>query len=629
MTSAATAPPAVGQFRLCGTASVQSATGHPCPTGDQWRIARQVRGGGGMAQATVPAIAGSGKRGSLARHAEAPPDDDWHEWAKRQDRPLAVDLFSGAGGLSWGLEAAGYRVALSVDTDSWSLESHNHNFPGRAVALDLATEEGRDAVISQCEGLTIDLVAGGPPCQPFSLAGRAKIRSLVETGVRASTDHRRELWRSFLDVVERLAPTAVLMENVPDMALGDDMMVIRQILDRLEQSGYRADARIVSAQGYGVPQQRRRLIVVGVRGEPGFGWPRECDVRESVSVRDAIGDLPALSVISGRAVGSPEMPYPAEPQSDFARKARKDCTGSASSIVHDHHTRPVRGDDLEAFCILQPGMKYGELPERLRRYRQDIFSDKYNRLSWDGLSRTITAHLAKDGYWYIHPGQPRTITVREAARLQTFPDSFRFAGTRSHQFRQIGNAVPPALAEAIGEALIESHRDAVTAAQEPTASGSHCPTPNGAESPPTPSADWGIRAELRRSLTNAAKSLGLEGIEQAAIEGSTSHNESVASTTLLTSPDWVSLLSGDTTRLVASAPTLRAVERLAGFAKPGSSRRSELRLELAKLAGSDDGAGYRNATLHSLGRVYCRRKPDCDTCPMNRVCAYPRMTTQG
>lgn len=573
-----------------------------------------------MAQATVPATAGSGKRGSLARHAEAPPDDDWHEWAKHQDRPLAVDLFSGAGGLSWGLEAAGYRVALSVDTDPWSLESHNHNFSGKAVALDLATEEGRDAVVSLCEGLTIDLVAGGPPCQPFSLAGRAKLRSLVETGVRAPTDHRRELWLSFLDVVERLAPTAVLMENVPDMALGDDMMVIRQMLDCLEQSGYRADARIVSAHGYGVPQQRRRLIVVGVRGESRFDWPRECDIRESVSVRDAIGDLPALSVISGRAVGSPEIPYHAEPQNDFARKARKDCTGSAASIVHDHHTRPVRGDDLEAFCILQPGMKYGELPKRLRRYRQDIFSDKYNRLSWDGLSRTITAHLAKDGYWYIHPGQPRTITVREAARLQTFPDSFRFAGTRSHQFRQIGNAVPPVLAEAIGTALIESHRDA--AAAEPAAKGAYCSTSGGTESPPTPAAVWDMRAELRRSLANASKSLGLEGVEQAAIGGSISHNESGASTALLASPDWVSLLSGESTRLVPSTPALRVVERLTGYAKPGSSRRSELRLELAKLAGSDDGAAYRNAALHCLGRSTCKPTPSCSKCPMNQVCSY-------
>jgi DNA (cytosine-5)-methyltransferase 1 len=109
---------------------------------------------------------------------------------------------------------------------------------------------------------------------------------------------------------------------------------------------------------------------------------------------------------------------------------------------------------------MKPGTRYGELPKRLRRYRDDIFDDKYNRLSWDEVSRSITAHLAKDGYWYIHPSEQRTLTVREAARIQTFPDHFRFAGTRSHAFRQIGNAVPAALAEAVGRQIAAAVRRA-------------------------------------------------------------------------------------------------------------------------------------------------------------------------
>ena len=575
-----------------------------------------------MAQST--GTAGSRRPEPLARHADAPPDGAWHEWAKRQDRPLAVDLFCGAGGLSWGLEAAGYRVALSVDTDARSLESHNHNFPGRAVALDLGTEAGRQAVISQCEGLNIDLVAGGPPCQPFSLAGRAKLRSLVETGVRDATDQRRELWQSFLDVVECLEPRVVLLENVPDMALGDDMMVVRLLLDRLERSGYRADARIVSACGHGVPQQRRRLIVVGARDGSAFDWPEERGVGDTVSVRDAIGDLPALRVIARHPVGSPEMSYRGEPESEFARMARKDCIGDAAAIVHDHYTRPVRSDDLEAFSILQPGMQYGELPKRLRRYRQDIFGDKYNRLSWTGLSRTITAHLAKDGYWYIHPGQPRTITVREAARLQTFPDSFRFAGARSHQFRQIGNAVPPALAEAMGTALIAGFRYPATATNGSVAGGSADSTSADGEPPAGPPAACSIRLELREHIANAAVSLGLEGIEQAAIERAAVRSQSTAAAALLASPTWVSLLAGETTRLVASAPALRVVSRLTGDGTHSSSRRSELRLELAKLAGSDDSAAYRNAAVHCLGRSICKTIPACQECPMRQVCAYAR-----
>jgi DNA (cytosine-5)-methyltransferase 1 len=124
--------------------------------------------------------------------------------------------------------------------------------------------------------------------------------------------------------------------------------------------------------------------------------------------------------------------------------------------VYDHITRPVRDDDALAFERMDSTTRYSELPENLRRYRADIFDDKYKRLEENGLSRTITAHIAKDGYWYIHPRQNRTLTVREAARLQTFPDWFRFAGPPSAAFRQIGNAVPPALGEQLGAAIARS-----------------------------------------------------------------------------------------------------------------------------------------------------------------------------
>jgi DNA (cytosine-5)-methyltransferase 1 len=116
-------------------------------------------------------------------------------------------------------------------------------------------------------------------------------------------------------------------------------------------------------------------------------------------------------------------------------------------------TRPVREDDRQAFELMTPTTLYSDLPEHLKRYRSDTFNDKYKRLAWDDLSRTITAHIAKDGYWYIHPAEHRTLTVREAARIQTFPDSFRFAGTRSDAFRQIGNAVPPLLGRVVAESI--------------------------------------------------------------------------------------------------------------------------------------------------------------------------------
>ena len=168
-------------------------------------------------------------------------------------------------------------------------------------------------------------------------------------------------------------------------------------------------------------------------------------------MNEAIGDLPSL----GMSIGERCQTYGGS-ESDFQREARKGLSSKYRGIVWDHITRPVRGDDREAFSLMTPNTKYGALPKRLRRYRSDIFSDKYKRLDRDGLSRTITAHLAKDGYWYIHPTEDRTLSVREAARIQTFPDRFRFEGTRSHAFRQIGNAAPPALMAAVGKALVSA-----------------------------------------------------------------------------------------------------------------------------------------------------------------------------
>jgi DNA (cytosine-5)-methyltransferase 1 len=133
---------------------------------------------------------------------------------------------------------------------------------------------------------------------------------------------------------------------------------------------------------------------------------------------------------------------------------REDVPPDQRDRIYDHITRPVRDDDVAAFKMMDPATKYSDLPDEFKRYRDDIFDDKYKRLDYDGWSRTITAHIAKDGYWYIHPHQHRTITIREAARLQTFPDTFRFAGPPSAAFRQIGNAVPPALGRIVGENLL-------------------------------------------------------------------------------------------------------------------------------------------------------------------------------
>jgi DNA (cytosine-5)-methyltransferase 1 len=390
-------------------------------------------------------------------------DELFEQYAGKAVRQhLAVDLFCGAGGLSLGLAEAGFEVILGVDTDPEARQTHRALCPGLSVDWDLSSDEAIEGVVRVIKHLNVTLVAGGPPCQPFSKAGRSKLRHLVAGGTRDAHDHRKELWQSFLHVVLRTRPPAVLMENVPDMVLDRDMLVLRTMVDELERADYSVEERLVDTWRYGVPQFRQRLILVALNERTKFAWPDE--VAEQVSVRQAFGDLPEVEGgwrPAGGADGSQDYAGPA--RSPFQARMRAEVPETDHPRVFDHITRPVRDDDARAFAVMDSSTRYSELPDKLKRYRDDIFDDKYKRLDWDDLSRTITAHIAKDGYWYIHPEQDRTITIREAARLQTFPDHVRFAGPPTAAFRQIGNAVPPRLGEVVGSAIMRSLEQPVPA----------------------------------------------------------------------------------------------------------------------------------------------------------------------
>jgi DNA (cytosine-5)-methyltransferase 1 len=241
------------------------------------------------------------------------------------------------------------------------------------------------------------------------------------------------------------------MENVPDMALDREMFILRSMVFELESLGYTVQERVVDAWRYGVPQFRQRLFLVAIRDGGHFEWPAEAP--RKVTVANAISDLPPVEGgwrPKGGAAGWADYDGP---RTAFQRAMREGVPRADDHKVFDHITRPVRDDDERAFELLDSESRYSDLPDELKRYRDDIFDDKYKRLSGDNVSRTITAHIGKDGYWYIHPEQNRTLTVREAARLQTFPDRFRFAGPPSAAFKQIGNAVPPRLGEAIAGAV--------------------------------------------------------------------------------------------------------------------------------------------------------------------------------
>lgn len=595
----------------------------------------------------------------LPAHPEGPTVRTLRAWCdthRAAGQPIAVDLFSGAGGLSAGVEAAGWAVAAAVDHDPRALETHRHNFPGLALDLDLGEQDARDTFVKLFTDIPVDLVAGGPPCQPFSRAGRSKIRSLVDAGVRDAADHRRELWSAFLDIAVRLRPRAILMENVPDMGLGDDFRVIRTMVDTLEETGYTTKVQLADAWRYGVPQHRKRLILLARRDGHEFSWPDEQPT--ITTLRDSIGDLPTL----GQTTGAREMAYVAPPEpSEFGTRMR---AGATPGVLHDHMTRAVRADDLEVFQLMDSKTLYSDIPAHLRRYKADSFDDKYKRLDWDDVSRSITAHIAKDGYWYIHPGEHRTLTVREAARIQTFPDAFRFSGARSDAFRQIGNAVPPMLGEAAAHALTPRTEKAETKptswlaarkkltqwAQKQRSSGYWFMLPGPSVTPPvaiaaavTSSTKIDVNrvgdalsplrglAELNRSVLDAA---------QQPLEGTKAARSLERLRPLLRHKNaWIepehlpriaglkpaekqifSMLQGEDL-LLRSQGVLRVAARIAGSRSDENNRLTDGRIDLSRLVGSGPDAALRMAALRLLATTHCTiDESDCGGCPLAQWC---------
>ena len=396
-----------------------------------------------------------GHRVALERHERSPDPNDIdavRTWLESKPRPWAIDLFCGAGGLSLGLEEAGFTVVAAADSEATAIQSHAANIEGLTWTGDLGNPDEFIAQLSQWGIDSVDLVAGGPPCQPFSLAGVPKIGSLVKEGRRAARDSRADLWRSFFAIIDHLNPSAVLFENVQGFTAAQDGAVLVELVDQLKEREYEVHTRVLKASAVGVPQHRSRLFVVGSPKGTEFEWPHSAS-RRSPTLHDAIGDLPDIG--PGVREEAQEYVQPDNP-SRLAHSMRKGLRGAEKGIIRDHVTRAVRPDDAKIYELLPPGGTYADVPEELRRYRSDIFTDKYYRLRMDGICRTITAHMAKDGYWYIHPTQNRTLSIREAARVQTFPDKFRFAGAPSTRLRQIGNAVPPLLAKAMGKAVKET-----------------------------------------------------------------------------------------------------------------------------------------------------------------------------
>lgn len=368
-------------------------------------------------------------------------------------KPIVLDLFCGAGGLSLGFEMADYHIGLGIEKEELAYRTHCYNFGNHCYFGDIQGITDPKRLIQEYGLERVDVVIGGPPCQGFSRVGRGKIRSLLNDPAYIH-DPRNQYYQEFMRFIEVLQPLYFVMENIPDMQYYHDgeEPLLDKALHYFHAMGYKADCQVLSADQYGVPQTRKRLFIVGNRLKQKIPWPEISYINNPVTVWQAISDLPIIP----HRHRKDEMPY--EPRRDLDKYQQKMREG-AGDVLYNHQTRDHNEQDLVAFALMPEGGKYIDLPDEYKRYRDDIFKDKYRKLYRHRPSWTVEAHIGKDTYRHIYPSlegepePPRTISVREAARLQSFPDRFRFLGPFTKQFYQLGNAVPPLLAKAVAEAI--------------------------------------------------------------------------------------------------------------------------------------------------------------------------------
>lgn len=386
------------------------------------------------------------------------------ERSSRKIKPTVLDLFCGAGGISLGFKNAGCQILGGIDHNCYAIATHHQNFP--SAKLKLPPQDIRDLRNLDKLGLhpgEVDILVGGPPCQVFSRVGIGKMRKL---GRDIESDYRNFLYREFVRFVAYYKPLCFVMENVDNLANKEETLatIYRDFSSNRSKNypGYNVDYQVLDASEFGVPQRRMRLFIIGIRADlevdPPFPTRR---VKKPISVGEAIGDLPNLDPLiiplktksSGPKQKDVERPYRCPPQSAYQGKMRRQKKESEG--VWNHLCRSHNDKDILIFEILNQGGKYGDIPVEMMRYRADIFSDKYKRLIWNEPAWTLTAHMKKDGLAYIHPLQNRSISVREAARIQSFPDDFVFYAPMTRMFELVGNSVPPLLAEAVAKPLVQ------------------------------------------------------------------------------------------------------------------------------------------------------------------------------
>lgn len=333
-----------------------------------------------------------------------------------------LDLFCGAGGLSCGFERAGFNVVLGIDNDQKALETFEANHNGAKSICGDITSIGYGDIKKAIGNQQIDVIIGGPPCQGFSLSGP-----------RNFNDPRNKLYLSYIRLVEEIRPRAFVIENVPGLVGLFKGEVKDNIIECLAALGYDVKYKILCAADYGVPQSRKRVVFVGTKkGENEFFYPDAFD--HIVTCEMALSDLPALTDTLGEEV----QDYTTAPQNSYQKIMRE-----KSQKVHNHIAATHSEKVQHIISLVPDGGNYKDLPEEFR-------SSRNFHVAWTRFASGKPAPTIDTGHrHHFHYKYNRVPTVRECARIQSFPDDFIFIGNKTQQFRQVGNAVPPLMAECI------------------------------------------------------------------------------------------------------------------------------------------------------------------------------------
>ena len=348
----------------------------------------------------------------------------------------AIDLFCGCGGFSYGFEMAGFNMCLGIDMWKDATITYKYNFPNATTINEDITKVSANDILNKLnmEADEIDVIIGGPPCQGFSVSGKRMI-----------DDPRNKLYKSFVNLVREIRPKIFVMENVPGLIKLFGGKVKEEVLKDFTALGYAVDVAQLSADNYGVPQQRKRVFFVGINKEKiqnteKFIFPEQTHGDGKMSVvtcKDAISDLDFVPV--DKSLGE-DIEYAKDAENSYQQKMRAGSNSikNHSITIHQKKTRDI-------IALVPDGGNYKDLPLDLQETRKV-------HIAWTRMNSQKPCFTIDTGHnHHFHYKENRVPTVRESARIQSFPDTFEFIGIKTSQLKQVGNAVPPLLAKAIGE----------------------------------------------------------------------------------------------------------------------------------------------------------------------------------